>query len=142
MFRFAATDKEALTDIPVAAPAPVGLLSFPQILARVELRLRWYGFSDWRIRDVVSVGTTVSVQARDAHGNVLAFTVARDGGAMTCVPLAAPPPKAVIQAPAKAVAPSLARTLGQRAMGALLPKWENKWGPSGRFLSRPALCEG
>ena len=48
MFRFAATDQEALTDIPAPAPAPapVGLLSFPQILARVELRLRWYGFSE------------------------------------------------------------------------------------------------
>ncbi|MHB1206595.1 MAG: hypothetical protein ACYCZX_13580 [Rhodospirillaceae bacterium] len=143
MFRFADAIPEKPVPVDRAAPPPA-LLTLSQILARVEMRLRWYGFRDWRIRDAVCLGTAVTVTVRGLRGEILAFTVARDGGAMTCAAgLPAPLLKPVAQISVKegpikqAAAPGLARTLGKRAIGAL-----SQWGPRGRFLSRPVLCEG
>jgi hypothetical protein len=135
MFRFAdATRKE--TFHAAQPPAPCATLTLSQVLARVEQRLRWYGFADWRIRDAVCLGGEVTVMVRSPCGRTAAFTVAREGGAMAfAVVPESPVPQAVVQAPVQeAVVPRLARTLGKRAIGAL-------W-PQGRFLSRPALCQG
>jgi hypothetical protein len=134
MFRFAdATREEA---VHLTSPAPCAALTLSQVLARVEQRLRWYGFTDWRIRDAICLGGDVTVMVRSPCGRTAAFTVARNGGAMTfAVAALTPVQQPVVQASAReAVVPRLARTLGKRAIGALWPR--------GRFLTRPALCEG
>ena len=144
MFRFADSPRGETVYVESAEPPPAALLTLSQILARVETSLRWYGFADWRIRDAICLGAAVTVTVRGPRGEVVAFAVARDGGAITAAaaqtaPLLQPVVHTSIEeAPVReAAAPGLARTLGRRAMGALC-----QWGPRGRFLTRPALCEG
>ena len=140
MYRIAENNGDMAVHIERAVSLPTGVLTLSQILARVELRLRWYGLGDWRIRDAVCLGAVVTVTARGPHGDFLAFTVARDGGAITsAVAQMIPLLKPVAHSPAReAVGPGRARALGRIAIGALC----SQWGPRGRFLTRPALCEG
>jgi hypothetical protein len=136
MFRFTEDARQEIAEARAIEMRPTAPLTLSQIMARVERRLRWYGFSGWRIRDAVCLGADVTVLVRGPGGEILAFTVAREGGATTVAfqqPAALPEP--VATPVRETVTPGIARTLGRRAMGAL-------WGAGGRFLTRPALCEG
>ena len=58
---------------------PAVFLSLGQIIALVEKRLRWYGFSDWRICDVLcDRQQCVAVKIRGHDGVVLTISLARD----------------------------------------------------------------
>jgi hypothetical protein len=157
MFCFANTAREETvhTQTPAHNATPGAVLTLSQVLVLVERRLRWFGFSDWHIRDAVCLGQDVTVLVRGPCGELATFTVMRDGGAMTCAVTAAPAlPKAVAPAPVRqAVVPSLARTLGRRAIGALWPHVGKTSGgktsrsktsrskTEGRFRTLPVLCE-
>ena len=58
---------------------PAAFLSLGQIIALVEKRLRWYGFSDWRIYDVLCDRQhSVTVKIRGHDGVVMTISLARD----------------------------------------------------------------
>jgi hypothetical protein len=59
---------------------PSAPLSLGQIVTLVEKRLRWYGFGQWRIRDVLcNQDHTVSVKIQSGGSVILTITLARDG---------------------------------------------------------------
>src|SRR3954463_11291813 len=61
------------------AGVPSAFLSLAQIIALVEKRLRWYGFSDWQIHDVLcDQQQSVAVKIRGRDGVVLTISLARD----------------------------------------------------------------
>ena len=61
------------------AGVPAAFLSLGQIIALVEKRLRWYGFTDWRITDVLcDRGPSVAVKIRGREGVVMTIALARD----------------------------------------------------------------
>jgi hypothetical protein len=65
------------------ATTPVAFLALGQIIALIEKRLRWYGFSDWRINDVLcNHDQTVSVKIGSRDGIVLTMSFARDCAAV------------------------------------------------------------
>ena len=58
---------------------PAAFLSLGEIIALVEKRLRWYGFSDWRICDVLCDRQhSVAVKIRGRDGVVLTISLARN----------------------------------------------------------------
>ena len=136
MYRFS----EPVSDPPDSqAQRPAPLLPLTSILKLVEKRLRWYGFGDWEIRDVIcNTDPTVTVLVREPGGAVLALTIARDGGASHAMLVPAPVPRVTpAAAPARAaVVPHLARSLTTRAISAI-----SSYGASCRFLNQPAACE-
>jgi hypothetical protein len=58
---------------------PAAFLSLGQIISLVEKRLRWYGFIDWRIYDVLcDREQNVAVKIRGRDGIALTISLSRD----------------------------------------------------------------
>ena len=65
------------------AEFPAAFLSLAQIVSLAEKRLRWYGFAEWRIHDVIcNHDHTVSILVRVRNQVVATLTFTRDCGAV------------------------------------------------------------
>ena len=146
MFHFAEAVSGPVSENTSEVSPQLALLPLAGILELMEKRLRWYGFYDWQIRDVLcGAGPSVTVTVRGPRRAMLTVTFARDGGVSHSVLTPAP---ALREAPTPvaartAVVPHLARSLRARAIDALAfckPGYGSSLGSG--LLNRPAVCEG
>ena len=82
MHRATSHDRMAYSTQQLPAGMPAAFLSLGQIISLVEKRLRWYGFNDWRITDVLcDCAQNVVVKIRGCNGVVMTISLPRDCGA-------------------------------------------------------------